>query len=98
VNPAGITEDSLAVIAEIPTLEELVFWEAWLTYDKGLVHLKKLPKLKKLNLTNTILSEADLAKLKVDLPNTEIIWKPSDDKTTASAKERFEKLRNSLKK
>ncbi len=70
-----ITDQSLEHLAACPSLEEVKITETRLTWD-GLKHLKSLPKLKKLNLDETDISEADLAKLKEELPKVDIIRKP----------------------
>src|SRR5579862_914748 len=59
---------ALESTAEIPNLEALEFNETTLTYDGGLKHLKKLRNLKDLILKDDDISEADLAKLREDLP------------------------------
>ena len=69
-----IGDGSLASMAEIPNLEKLEINETLLTYEGGLKQLKKLTKLKELVLKETEISDDDMAKLKADLPNTQIGW------------------------
>lgn len=67
-----LTDAALKHLSEIPTLEEIEIKETRFTYAAGLSHLKQLKNLKRLNLDNTEIPEADLAKLKADLPNVQI--------------------------
>jgi hypothetical protein len=71
-----ITDQSLEFLAACTSLEEVKITETRLTWDGGLKHLKALPKLKKLNLDETDISVANLAKLKEELPKVEITRKP----------------------
>jgi hypothetical protein len=68
-----ITDESLAHLAEVKSLEEVKITETKLTWEAGLKHLKALPKLKKVNLDECDVSEADLAKLKDELPKVEVV-------------------------
>ncbi|MEI6232244.1 MAG: hypothetical protein WCT04_04290 [Planctomycetota bacterium] len=86
-----IGDGSLAAIAEIPNLEKLEINETLLTYEGGLKHLKKLPKLKELVLKETEISDDDMSKLKADLSNTQIGW-------TKPKPEQAEKMKADLAK
>jgi hypothetical protein len=84
-----ITDESLAKLADVPTLEEVKITETKLTWDGGLRHLKALPKLKKLNLDETDVSDADLTKLKDELPNVEVARKPPTEEQKKWLTQRF---------
>lgn len=76
--PTSLADDTLAVLAELKSLESLQLEEARLTFE-ALTRLKQLPELKKLNLEGIDLPEADLERLRGELPRVEIKWtKPSD--------------------
>jgi hypothetical protein len=87
-----ITDASLIALGEIKTLEEIEINETWLTYDKGFAHLKKIPSLKKLTLTKVIATEADIAKLKADLPAADIQWTQPDETIAAKTKDQFQRF------
>jgi hypothetical protein len=87
-----ITDATLAVLGDIKTLEEIELNQTWLTYDKGFSHLKDLPSLKKMVLTQVIATAEDIAKLKADHPNTTIQWTKPDEPTIARTKEQFQKF------
>ena len=53
--------------------------------------LKALPNLQKLTLTNIGLADADLAKLKADLPRTDIKFTPASEELVAKWKQQLEK-------
>lgn len=74
-NPLSIDDSTLATLAKLRSLESLGLDEVRLTHA-GLVHLKALPNLKKLSLQRADISEADIAKLRADLPGVSIEWKP----------------------
>ena len=86
-----IGDAALEFIAEIPNLEKFELDETLLTYDGGLKHLKKLTKLKQLILKDTEISDADMAKLKADLPAVQIGW-------TKPKPEQAEKMKAELAK
>jgi len=67
--PASI----LSVVATMPNIEEVRFQEAYVTYDNGLDHLKPLAgQLKLIDLRQSLITEADLARLKADHPEAMI--------------------------
>ena len=74
-NPLSLDDTTLATLARMKSLETLSLDEVRLTHA-GLVQLKALPNLKKLILQRTDISEADLAKLRTDLPGVTIDFKP----------------------
>lgn len=60
------------------SIEALSLDEVRLTHA-GLAQLKALPNLKKLSLQRADIPEADLAKLRADLPGVTLEWKPMTD-------------------
>jgi len=89
-----LTDAALKHLSDIPSLEEIEIKETRFTYDAGLSHLKKLKNLKRLNLDNTEIPEADLAKLKADLPSVKIEQTTPD----ATGLERLKSAFNRLQK
>jgi hypothetical protein len=73
---AAFTDAGIAPLATIPNLKELSISLSVLTYDGGLKHLKNATKLERLALFEVALPEADLAKLKADLPGVKISFTP----------------------
>jgi hypothetical protein len=88
-----ITDAALPHIAAIKSLESLNLGEMKLTWDAGLKHLKSLPKLKKLELELVVISDADLAKLKAELPGVQVTVKPPDEKQRTQIERSWEKKR-----
>lgn len=86
-----ITDESLARLADVKSLEEVRITETKLTWDAGLQHLIALPKLKKLNLDETDITDADLAKLKEELPKVEVSRKAPTEQQLKWLQERFAK-------
>jgi hypothetical protein len=77
--PACPTDDTLATLAELKSLEVLQLSETRLTYA-ALQRLKQLPALKKLILEGVDLSNEDLERLKKELPAVSITWKAPDER------------------
>jgi hypothetical protein len=76
--PTSLADDTLAVLAELKSLESLQLEEARLTFE-ALIQLKQLPELKKLTLEGIDLPEAEVERLRGELPKVEIKWtKPND--------------------
>lgn len=71
--PTTLADDTLAVLAELKSLESLQLEEARLKKD-ALLRLKDLPALKKLILEGIEIAEADVASLRGELPKVEIKW------------------------
>ncbi len=64
---------SLEILATIPNLEKLRFNESYVTYENGLDHLKPLAgKLKSLDLGMSLVTRADLERVRSDHPALEI--------------------------
>ncbi|WDI42702.1 hypothetical protein [Bremerella sp. P1] len=76
--PASFDNDSIAILAKIPSLESIELTEARLNYD-AVVQLKDLPNLKTIKISQVDISEADVEKLKSAMPGVEIKWDPLTD-------------------
>ena len=86
-----ITDAALVHVAAIKSLESLSLGEMKLTWDGGLKHLKTLPKLKGLELDLVVISEADLARLKTELPDVQVTVKPPEEKQREQIQRNWEK-------
>ncbi|MEY4483043.1 MAG: hypothetical protein RL693_495 [Verrucomicrobiota bacterium] len=73
---AGLSDAALATLVSIPKLKQLSLEFSVFTYAGGLNRLKELPNLATLDLKDVALSDADLAKLKADLPKVKITYTP----------------------
>jgi len=71
----SLSDESLKTYAKIKSLESLAIGEAHFTVA-GLAVLKELPKLKKLELYQTDLPEADVPLVRKELPNVTVDFKP----------------------
>ncbi len=71
--PTSPNGDSVAILADIKSLEALDLQEARLTLAE-LQPLKQLPNLKKLTLTGIDIPAADVEQLRRDLPQVDIRW------------------------
>lgn len=71
--PACPTDETLAILAELKSLETLQLSEAHLTLT-ALEQLKQLPALKKLTLDGIDIPKADVERLRKDLPAVKIDW------------------------
>ena len=78
INGGRLTNKSLEHVSGLELLETLTLSEMTLTYTGGLEHLKKLRKLKKIELQKTATSDEDVAKLKADHPTAEVTWTKPD--------------------
>ncbi|HEV3436739.1 MAG TPA: hypothetical protein VG122_05230 [Gemmata sp.] len=72
--PACVTDETIGILVELKSLEFLQLEEARLTFS-ALSQLKQLPQLKKLNLEGIDVPEADVERLRKELPRVEITWK-----------------------
>ncbi len=77
-SPISFDESTMAVIAQIKTLESLELTEARLS-AKIIPQLKALPKLTKLKLETVDISAADVEAIKAALPNCKVDFKPMTD-------------------
>ena len=76
--PTTIADDTLAVLAELKSLETLELQEARLKRE-SLVQLKALTALKTLTLAGIDIPEAEVEQLRKDLPGVDVKWsKPTD--------------------
>ncbi len=76
--PTTVSDETIAVLVDLKTLESLRLEEARLKFD-ALVQLKQLPDLKSLVLEGIDLPEADVEKLRAALPGVKLQWtKPNE--------------------
>ncbi|MBA2116020.1 hypothetical protein [Bremerella alba] len=80
--PASFDNDSIAILAKMPSLESIELTEARLNYD-AVVQLKQLPNLKTLKISQVAISPEDIDKLKEAMPNVEIKWEPLTEEQAA---------------
>lgn len=76
--PASFDNETLAILAKMPSLEVIELTEARLDY-KGIVQLKDLPNLKTIKIHQVDISQADIEKLKAAMPGVKIDWQPLTD-------------------
>lgn len=77
-SPISFDESTLAVLAQIKTLESLELTEARLS-AKIIPQLKSLPKLTKLKIQTVDISAADVAAIQAALPNCKVDFEPMSD-------------------
>ncbi len=70
--PDRFSAADIALLAPLKNLRELSLNDMVLPYEDGLAHLKALTGLEKLHLEWSIYTDADLAKLRAELPSVEI--------------------------
>lgn len=70
--PERFTAADIPMLAPLKNLKELALHDMVLPYEGGLVHLKQLKGLKKLDIEWSIYTDEDLVKLRADLPGVEI--------------------------
>jgi hypothetical protein len=76
--PACPNDETIALLLKVKTLKSLVLMEARYGYE-SLVRLKQLPELKEMRLDSVDISDADVERLKKDMPNVRITaTKPTD--------------------
>jgi hypothetical protein len=85
--PTTLSDAAVAALADCSSLESLSLQEARLTLS-ALGQLKKLSKLKHLNLDGIDIPEADVTALKLQLSGVDVRWKAPDD----AAKKRINAL------
>jgi hypothetical protein len=76
--PVTLSDETVAALAEVQSLESLTLQEARLTLP-ALSRLKQLTYLKKLTLTGIDIAESDIALLRQQLPQTDVKWTAPDD-------------------
>ncbi len=75
-----VTGKALADIAKIPNLTKVGFKECYVTYDDGFAHLAPLKgQLTEIDLSMSLASPADLAKLQADHPEAKILTLPPEE-------------------
>lgn len=87
--PVSFDESTMAVIAQIKTLESLELTEARLS-AKIIPQLQALPKLARLKIETVDIAEADVEAIKAALPKCKVEYKPLSD---AEKEAMFKKLR-----
>ena len=100
LSPQGtprLTDESLKTVATLKALKQLAISDTVLTYDGGLKLLKSLPNLQTLTLENIGLSDADLARLKADLPKVDVKFKPWTPDLIAKWEAQREKMKAAKK-
>jgi hypothetical protein len=76
--PISLSDETLTFLAGIKSLESISLMEARLSIS-SLTQLKQLPALKRLTLDSIDLSEAEVERLRKELPNVQIKWtKPTE--------------------
>jgi hypothetical protein len=90
---AILTDAAIPSLATLPNLKDLTLEFSRFTYEGGLKHLKQIATLQKLTLGNAIVSEADLERLKAELPNVAIKYTPMPEQQR-TAFERAEVIRD----
>lgn len=76
--PTSLSDETLAILAELTSLESLQLEEARLK-GEALGQLKQLPGLKKLVLQGIDIPEAEVERLRTELPKVEIQWTTPND-------------------
>ena len=92
---AILTDAAIPSLATLPNLKDLTLDYSRFTFEAGLKQLKQVRTLEKLNLGNALLSDADLERLKAELPNVAIKYTPMPDEKRVIF-ERAEALRDNV--
>ncbi|OYW26899.1 MAG: hypothetical protein B7Z47_07140, partial [Chthoniobacter sp. 12-60-6] len=77
-SPVSFDESTMAVVAQMKTLESLELTEARLS-GKIIPQLQAQPKLAKLKIETVDISAADVEAIKAALPQCKVDWKPMSD-------------------
>lgn len=80
--PSGtyeLTNAALPALGTIPNLNDLTITDSVLDFENGLSHLTQAKLLAKLTLREVAITDEDMAKLRVALPNVEIELVPMSD-------------------
>ena len=73
----NVTQSALASIAKMPKVTHVGFQEAFVTYEGGFKHLLPMKgRLKELNLTMSVVNDADLKQVQANHPDAKIITIP----------------------
>jgi hypothetical protein len=86
--PTTVSDQTVAVLIAIPSLESIQLSEARMTFD-ALSQLKQLANLKTLTLDNIDIPEADIERLRKELPKVQIKWTKPDEKSIKRIKAMF---------
>lgn len=86
-----LTDGMVAGVAAIPSIEKLTLGETRLSYDGGLKELKAMAGLKELEFDKVDVSDADVAKVKADLPNVTIKHTRPNEKEMENLEKAFKK-------
>ncbi|PQO34405.1 hypothetical protein DTL21_12830 [Bremerella cremea] len=78
MTPASFDNETLAILAEIPSLETIELTEARLDFD-GIIQLKELPNLRVLKISQVDIAAEDVDRLEAALPKVKIEWEPLTD-------------------
>ena len=76
--PTTVSDETIAVLAELASLESLQLEEARLSFD-ALKQLKQLPALKTLTLQGIEMPEPDVERLRAELPKADLRWTKPDE-------------------
>ena len=76
--PASFDNDTLKIVAKMPSLEVVELTEARLDYD-GIMQLKDLPNLRVIKIQQVDISAEDVERLKAGMPKVKIDWQPLTD-------------------
>lgn len=72
-----VSQTALASIAKMPKVTHVGFQEAFITYDGGFKHLLAMKdRLQELNLSMSLVNDADLKRLQADHPDAKIVTIP----------------------
>jgi len=86
-----LTDGMVANVAAIPSLEKLTLGETRLSYDGGLKELKAMTGLKELEFDKVDVSDADVAKVKADLPTVALKHTRPNEKEMENLERAFKK-------
>jgi|GEM_PF-214196 len=74
-NVHSLTDQTLDVVAQLKSLDTLTFGEQKFSVD-ALLKLKALPNLKQLDLSQVDVPQADIDRVRADLPGVKVNWQP----------------------
>src|SRR5262249_45529994 len=88
-----ITDPSVVSLSAMKSLETVSVMETRLSWEKSLSKMKELPSLKLLELHFDEIPEADLARLKSELPGVKIDYKPPTDEQKDWLRRNYESMK-----
>jgi len=75
-----VSQTALASIAKMPKVTHVGFQEAFITYEGGFKHLLAMKgRIKEINLTMSVINEADLKRVQADHPDAKILTIPPSE-------------------